>query len=108
MVNLLLVKFALLQFFKKDFILKSVYIYLALKYYWRHFAGDNYFTWSSEPGEGLAILQGKLGSTFTSQLFMTVSIGLTPRIKAITIIILLYSLGLYRLPCYPHTELVAL
>ena len=26
--------------------------------------GDNHFTWSSEPGEGLAILQGKLGSTF--------------------------------------------
>ena len=70
--------------------------------------GDNHFTWSSEPGKGLAILQGKLGSTFTSQLFMTVSIGLTPRIKAITIIILLYSLGLYRLPRYPHTELVAL
>ena len=82
MVNLLLVKFALLQFFKKDFILKSVYIYLALKYYWRHYAGDNHFTWSSEPGEGLAILQGKLGSTFTSQLFMTMSIGVTPRIKA--------------------------
>ena len=47
--------------------------------------GDNHFTWSSEPGEGLAILQGKLGSTFTSQLFMTMSIGVTPRIKAITI-----------------------
>ena len=46
--------------------------------------GDNHFTWSSEPGKGLAILQGKLGSTFT-QLFMTMSIGVTPRIKAITI-----------------------
>ena len=44
--------------------------------------GDNHFTWSSEPSEGLAILQGKLGSTFTSQLFMTLSIGVTPRIKA--------------------------
>ena len=44
MVNLLLVKFAPgLQFFKKDFILKSVYIYLAFKYYWRHYAYVSYW-----------------------------------------------------------------
>lgn len=110
MVNLLLVKFALLRFFNKDFILKSVYIYLALKYYWRHYA---YISYWRQPFY-MVIWARRRSSHFAGQIrqYLHFSVIYDHEYwcdsKNQSHYHLLYSLGLYWLPCYPHTELVAL